>query len=393
MPWAGNVAPRRERRVAIGRRPDSATGPVGSVAAMKALRSFTVRPSLPPELAALEELAMNLRWSWDAQTRDVFKWVDPDAWDASVHDPVGVLGVVPRERLDALVDDPGFMRFLGEVRDEHQRYLDGDRWFQARERLAPASRSPTSPPSSASPRRSPSTRAASACWPATTSRRAATSACRSSASASSTGTATSASRCRPTAGSRSATPTSIRTPWRSRPCDGVTVEVDLAGAPLVARVWKAEVGRVPLYLLDADVEENAPDLRAITDRLYGGDTEHRLRQEILLGIGGVRALDALGIDAQVFHTNEGHAGFLGLERIRQLVKDPGLSYREAIEAVRAACIFTTHTPVPAGIDRFPASSSSATSPGGPARWASASTSSWRSATVRATSPTSASTWR
>ena len=137
------------------------------------------------------------------------------------------------------------------------------------------------------------------------------------------------------------------------PCDGIRVEVDLAGAPLVARVWKAEVGRVPLYLLDADVDENPPDLRDITDRLYGGETEHRLRQEILLGIGGVRALDALGIDAQVFHTNEGHAGFLGLERIRQLVQDPGLSYREAIEAVRAGCIFTTHTPVPAGIDRFP----------------------------------------
>ncbi len=82
------------------------------------------------------------------------------------------------------------------------------------------------------------------------------------------------------------------------------------------------MGRVPLYLLDADVEENPPDLRDITDRLYGGDTEHRLRQEILLGIGGVRALEALGVDAQVFHTNEGHAGFLGLERIRQLVHGP-----------------------------------------------------------------------
>src|SRR5690606_20966802 len=95
------------------------------------------------------------------------------------------------------------------------------------------------------------------------------------------------------------------------------------------------------------------EMREITDRLYGGDTEHRLRQEILLGIGGVRALDALGVDAQVFHTNEGHAGFLGLERIRQLVVGEGLSYREAIEAVRGGCIFTTHTPVPAGIDRFP----------------------------------------
>jgi starch phosphorylase len=137
------------------------------------------------------------------------------------------------------------------------------------------------------------------------------------------------------------------------PCDDVRVEVDLAGTPLVARVWKAEVGRIPLYLLDTDIEENPPEVRGITDRLYGGDTEHRLRQEILLGIGGVRALHALGIDAQVFHTNEGHAGFLGLERIRELVTGQGLSYREALEAVRGGALFTTHTPVPAGIDRFP----------------------------------------
>src|SRR5690606_10727272 len=136
-------------------------------------------------------------------------------------------------------------------------------------------------------------------------------------------------------------------------CDGARVEVDLAGVPLQAQVWKACVGRVALYLLDADIEDNPDEVRQVTDRLYGGDVEHRLRQEILLGIGGVRALDALGVDAQVFHTNEGHAGFLGLERIRQLVVDGGLSYREAIEAVRGGCIFTTHTPVTAGIARFP----------------------------------------
>jgi starch phosphorylase len=97
----------------------------------------------------------------------------------------------------------------------------------------------------------------------------------------------------------------------------------------------------------------------VTDRLYGGDTEHRLRQEILLGIGGVRALAALGEEAQVFHTNEGHAGFLGLERIRTLVTGadgrPGLPFADALESVRAGSIFTTHTPVPAGIDRFPRS--------------------------------------
>ncbi len=319
---------------------------------MKALRSFTVRPSLPPELAALEELAMNLRWSWDAQTRDVFKWVDPDAWDASVHDPVGVLGVVPRDRLDALVEDAGFMRFLDEVREDHQRYLEGDRWFQLRAGSPLRSIAYFSPEfgiAEALPQYSGGLGVL--------------------------------------AGDHLKACSDLGVPlvgiglfyrhgyfrqslstdgWQQErypdldphamaltPCDGITVEVDLAGAPLVARVWKAEVGRVPLYLLDADVDENAPDLRAITDRLYGGETEHRLRQEILLGIGGVRALDALGIDAQVFHTNEGHAGFLGLERIRQLVKHPGLSYREAIEAVRASCIFTTHTPVPAGIDRFP----------------------------------------
>jgi starch phosphorylase len=319
---------------------------------MKALRSFTVRPSLPTELVALEELAMNLRWSWDAETRDVFKWVDPDAWDASVHDPVGVLGVVPRERLDALVHDAGFMRFLAEVREEHQRYLDGDRWFQRKGATPLRSVAYFSPEfgiAEALPQYSGGLGVLAGDH---------LKACsdlgvplvgiglfyrhgyfRQSLSAD--------------GWQQERYPDLDPHAMALTACDGITVEVDLAGAPLVARVWRADVGRVPLYLLDADVEENAPDLRAITDRLYGGETEHRLRQEILLGIGGVRALDALGIDAQVFHTNEGHAGFLGLERIRQLVKDPGLSYREAIEAVRASCIFTTHTPVPAGIDRFP----------------------------------------
>jgi starch phosphorylase len=318
---------------------------------MKALRSFTVRPSIPPELGALEELAMNLRWSWDARTRDLFRWVDPDAWDATVHDPVRLLGLVSQERFDALADDAGFMRFLGEVREELQRYLDGDRWFQSREGSPLRSIAYFSPEfgiSEAVPQYSG-------------------------------GLGVLAGDHLKAASDLGLPLTGIGLMYRHgyfrqslsadgwqqerypdldphamalTPCD-VQVEVDLAGSTLVARVWKAEVGRVPLFLLDADVEENHPDLRDITDRLYGGDTEHRLRQEILLGVGGVRALDALGADAQVFHTNEGHAGFLGLERIRQLVTGAGLTYGEALEAVRAGSIFTTHTPVPAGIDRFP----------------------------------------
>jgi glycogen phosphorylase len=319
---------------------------------MKALRSFTVRPSLPPALTALEELAFNLRWSWDDRTRDLFRWVDPDLWDASVHDPVRMLGLVSRERFEALAADPGFVRFMGEVREGQRRYLEGDRWFQARAGSPLRSVAYFSPEfgiAEAVPQYSGGLGVL--------------------------------------AGDHLKSASDLGVPlvgvgllyrhgyfrqtldaegWQQQvyplldphvmaltPCAGIRVTVDLAGVPLVARVWKAEVGRIPLYFLDADVHENPPDGREVTDRLYGGDTEHRLRQEILLGVGGVRALQAVGVDAQVFHTNEGHAGFLGLERIRQHVVEGGLGYREAIEAVRAGCIFTTHTPVPAGIDRFP----------------------------------------
>jgi glycogen phosphorylase len=123
----------------------------------------------------------------------------------------------------------------------------------------------------------------------------------------------------------------------------VTVGVELAGELLKAEVWRYEVGSVPLYLLHVD---------GVTDRLYGGDVEHRLRQEIVLGVGGVRLLTELGVDAEVFHSNEGHAGFLTLERIRRAVVDGGLSFDDAVARVRPGSIFTTHTPVPAGIDRF-----------------------------------------
>ncbi|MHB1802440.1 MAG: alpha-glucan family phosphorylase, partial [Actinomycetes bacterium] len=130
------------------------------------------------------------------------------------------------------------------------------------------------------------------------------------------------------------------------------------GRRMCAHVWVAQVGRVPLLLLDADVEGNEPEERSITDRLYGGATDHRLAQELLLGIGGVRALRAYSrltgrVAPEVYHTNEGHAGFLGVERIRELMTDAGLSFDEAVVATRAGTVFTTHTPVAAGIDRFP----------------------------------------
>jgi glycogen phosphorylase len=137
----------------------------------------------------------------------------------------------------------------------------------------------------------------------------------------------------------------------------VTVELADDGGvltPVHARVWRVQVGRIPLYLLDTEVDENPDWARRITDRLYGGDRRHRLRQELVLGVGGVRALRALGLDPAVFHMNEGHSAFLQLERLRELVEDAGLARDAATDRLRASTVFTTHTPVPAGNEIFDA---------------------------------------
>ncbi len=135
----------------------------------------------------------------------------------------------------------------------------------------------------------------------------------------------------------------------------MTVTIAFPGRTLSARVWKCQVGRTDLYLLDADIEANLEEDRQVTHYLYGGDWENRLKQEILLGIGGIRALRKLGIKHDVFHCNEGHAAFIGVERIRDLVNHRKLSFSEALEVVRTSSLFTTHTPVPAGHDAFPES--------------------------------------
>ncbi len=134
---------------------------------------------------------------------------------------------------------------------------------------------------------------------------------------------------------------------------GAAATVQVGDEAVAVRVWRADVGRVPLYLLDTDVPGNSERARHISDRLYGGDQEHRIRQELILGIGGVRALRSMGLAPRVYHLNEGHAGFLALERIRAHVVSAGGDIHDAIEAISEGLVFTTHTPVPAGIDRFP----------------------------------------
>jgi len=319
---------------------------------MKAFRSFAVRARLPETLAPLRELACNLRWSWDTRTQDLFRWIDPEVWDTTTHDPIRLLNLVSRDRLEHLAGDPTFMAFLSERYGELARYLEAPKWFQKRDGnhlSCVAYFSPEFGIAEALPQYSG-------------------------------GLGVLAGDHLKAASTLGVPIVGVGLMYRSgyfrqhldqsgwqqerfpildphamatELVDDLTVSVDMAGEPVSARVWMVQVGRVKLYLLDSDTEPNSDDSRKITDRLYGGGIEHRLRQEILLGIGGVRALEALGLDPEVCHTNEGHAGFLGLERVRRLVTRSGLSFDEAVEAVRAGTVFTTHTPVPAGIDRFP----------------------------------------
>jgi starch phosphorylase len=326
---------------------------------MKALRSFAVRASLPHSLRGLLDIAMNLRWTWVPQAVDLFRWVDPDGWERSGHDPMKMIGAVSPERFEELASDGPFMSFLSGLEEDFTDYLKKSRWYQShsdgRRLRAVAYFSPEFGVAEALPVYSGGLGVLAGDH---------------LKAASDLGlplvavgllyrhgyfrqelNADGWQQERYPALDPHGMPLTLLSDGDGNP---LTIEVDLAGERCCAQVWRAQVGRVPLLLLDCDVETNDPRERAVTDRLYGGGggSEHRLRQEIVLGIGGVRALDAAGYDVNVFHSNEGHAGFLNLERIRKLVMGSEVSFDEALEAVRASTVFTTHTPVPAGIDLY-----------------------------------------
>ena len=329
---------------------------------MKAFRRFTVRVVLPERLQVLSELAHNLKWCWDHETQELFASIDPQTWDAVDHDPMRLLGEVPRARLDELADDPEFVDRAVARNAELQAYLTSDRWYQSLQGDKPASIGYFSPEfgvTAALPQYSGGLGIL-----AGDHLKAASDLgipivgvglfYRSGYFKQSLSLEAWQQERYPVLDPDNMPLTLLR----EDNGDAVRVSIDLPGErTLRARVWRADVGRVPLLLLDCDVEENTPADRNVTDRLYGGGSEHRLLQEMVLGIGGVRAIRAFsrisGFPApEVFHTNEGHAGFLGLERIRELMDGPGLSFDEALQDVRAGTVFTTHTPVPAGIDRF-----------------------------------------
>ncbi|KUI14667.1 glycogen phosphorylase [Mycobacterium lehmannii] len=336
---------------------------------MKALRRFTVRTHLPDRLAALERLSINLRWSWDRPTQDLFETIDPELWKRVGCDPVGLLGQVSPQRLDALAGDEEFLRRLDGLAADLDDYLNRPLWYQ--QELEHGVQLPNGIAyfsmefgvAESLPNYSGGLGILAGDH---------------LKAASDLGLPLIAVGLLYRSGYFRQSLTADGWQHESYPAldpqglplrlltdrDGQRVLVAVAmpsengyDSHLQARVWIAQVGRIPLLLLDSDVPENDHDLRGVTDRLYGGDQEHRIKQEILAGVGGVRAIRAFielegRPSPEVFHMNEGHAGFLGVERIRELI-DAGLDFDTALTVVRSSTVFTTHTPVPAGIDRFP----------------------------------------
>jgi glycogen phosphorylase len=351
---------------------------------VRAIRRFTVRVTLPEPLAALHGLMLNLRWSWHGPTADLFASIDPAAWEASGGEPIAMLSALPSAKIAALAADQEFLSRLNEAERDLRHYMSEPRWFASagsRDQAGPDGR-PGLDPKNPQTQKSPQSLTAIAYFSPEYGITAALPQYSGGLGI--------------LAGDHLKSASDLGVPliavgllyrhgyftqslsadgWQAerypsddpnglplellRDAAGAAVRITVgltAGRQLSAQVWVAQVGRVPLLLLDSYVEENEADLHEVTDRLYGGGSDHRLRQELLLGVGGVRAVRAFCAlrgypSPEVFHTNEGHAGFLGLERIREYAEQ-GLSFEEAIEVCRAGTVFTTHTPVPAGIDRF-----------------------------------------
>jgi starch phosphorylase len=325
---------------------------------VKPVRVFQVVPSLPVPLEELRRLAYNLRWAWNHDTIELFRRLDSDLWESSGHSPVRMLGLVDQEHLEAAARDESFLAHLERAAKELDVHLASEStWYRRNygrlDGLKVAYFSAEF--------------GITECL---------------SIFAGGLGVL---------AGDHLKSASDLGIPlvgmgllyqqgyfgqylnaagWQQESYvdndfhnlpvllqtgpDGapVTVELRYDHRSVTAQIWRANVGRVPLYLLDTNVPANRADDRDITDQLYGGDREMRIKQEILLGIGGCRALEALGIRPTVYHMNEGHSAFLSLERTRRLMETEGLTFREAREVASAGLIFTGHTPVAAGHDYF-----------------------------------------
>ncbi len=341
---------------------------------MQPIRTFNVSPSLPERLEPLRKLAYNLHWDWNVETKDLFRRLDPNLWESSRHNPVLMLGTISQVRLTEVVEDEGFLAQMDRAARQLEDYLQERTWYQKQ-------RSAISTQHSADQTQNPATKSQN-------------SECYAYFSAE-----FGLVDCLPIysgglgvlAGDHLKSASDLGLPlvgvgllyqqgyfaqylnadgWQQerypindfynmplhleRNADGseLRIAVNYPGRSVYARVWRVQVGTVPLYMLDTNIEPNNEYDQDITDQLYGGDIDMRIHQEIMLGIGGVQLLKALGYKVTAYHMNEGHAAFSALERIRTLIQEEALSYTEARQVVASSNIFTTHTPVPAGIDLF-----------------------------------------
>jgi starch phosphorylase len=327
---------------------------------MRPVATYTVVSSLPEPLKRLSELAFNVRWSWDHQTIELFRRIDADLWEETGHNPVRMLGMISQSRLNAVSMDESFLANMEHVLESFDEYLaSGKRaWY----------------PQEFGKEEVPQIAYFSFEFGLT-----------EAIPIYSGGLGV-------LAGDHLKAASDLNIPlmgvgllyqqgyfrqylnadgWQQetypendfytmplrqvRGSDGqvIKIAVEFPGRQVWARVWQVEVGRVVLYLLDTNIPDNPnPDDQNLTDQLYGGDREWRIKQEILLGIGGLRALLAMGLEPAVCHMNEGHAAFMALERARILMQQQGLSFRDAASVTAASNVFTTHTPVSAGNDYF-----------------------------------------
>ena len=313
-------------------------------------RTILVTRHLPEKLSRLEKLSKNLWWCWNDSAKDLFRTIDPEVWHKSGHNPLVVLDTVSIKRFQQLSEDAEFLARMDRVLDEFDTYM--------------AAKSKRTDPS-----------VAYFCMEYGLD---------TSLKIYSGGLGILAGDYLKETSDMNVNLVAVGLLYRygyftqvisgqgyqvanydaqdftkipAEPVldkDGnwVITTVAFPGRNLNARLWKVEVGRTDLYLMDTDFEMNQAEDREVTWHLYGGNWENRLKQELLLGVGGIRALRKLGLDPQVYHCNEGHAAFIGLERLREYIEKDNLSFSEALEVVRASSLFTTHTPVPAGHDAF-----------------------------------------
>ncbi len=309
-----------------------------------------VNREMPESLDHLDTLARNLWWCWNQNAIDLFLSLDPELWKKCKGNPIALLDQIDLKRYKELEKDSAFLERLDEVYSEFCTYMEGKK-----ERKGP--------------------KVAYFCMEYGLD---------TSLKIYSGGLGILAGDYLKEASDMQVNMTAVgllyrygyftqhlstmgdqistyepqnfmkipASPVRDADNNWVTIKIAFPGRNLYARVWRVDVGRTELYLLDTDFEDNRPEDRQITHQLYGGDWENRLKQEFLLGVGGIRALRALGKDAEVYHCNEGHAAFIGLERLYEYIAHENLSFPEAMEVVRSSSLFTTHTPVPAGHDAF-----------------------------------------